>query len=132
LLYDFGIKVGDSIFTIVPSRCDSIGTTNKGQRIFYFTGAYNFKDRWIEGVGSEMGLLMEVLIGEQLIFTCCVLNNIELYHNTDFPNCIYTSVNTLKNEISDIELTSTQNGVIEIRLIHNSKGGIFFTPLMEN
>lgn len=130
LLYDFRIKVGDSIFTTpAPCRLDSIGTTLKGQRIFYLSGAYNFKDKWIEGVGSEMGLLMEVLTGETMIFTCCFSGNTELYHNPDYPGCFYTSANTLNNEQSDIELTSTQNGVIEIQLMRNSKGAIFFYTL---
>jgi hypothetical protein len=128
LLYDFGIKVGDSIFTIVPSRCDSIGTTNKGQRIFYFTGAYNFKDNWIEGVGSEMGLLMEVLIGEQLIFTCCVLNNTELYHNPDFPNCIYTSNKEVNND-QTIRLIPIQNGEIRVHIQPESNGDLVIYTL---
>lgn len=128
LLYDFGIKVGDSIFTIVPSHCDSIGTTNKGQRIIYISGAYNFKDKWIEGVGSEMGLLMEILVGERLIFTCCVLNNTELYHNPEYPNCIYTSSKEVKND-QTIRLIPINNGEIRVHIPPKLKGDLFIYTL---
>lgn len=110
LLYDFGIKVGDSVYTTpTTSRLDSLGKTNKGQKIYYLSGPYNRKDRWIEGVGSETGLLMELVTGGSQIFSCCLLNGEELYHNPNYSACFYTS--TISNKNSDRELKVYPNPV---------------------
>jgi len=122
LLYDFGIKVGDSVYTTPTTiRLDSLGKTNKGQKIYYLSGPYNRKDRWIEGVGSETGLLMELVTGGSQIFSCCLLNGEELYHNSNYSACFYTSTRSNKN--SDRELKVYPNPVSrELFVEGNFKG----------
>ena len=52
---------------------------------------HGLAERWIEGVGSVSGLLMERITGGALIFTCCLLNNEELYHSKSFESCYYVT-----------------------------------------
>lgn len=120
LLYDFGIQVGDSVYVMPnPSRLDSIGKTSKGQKIYYLSGSHNFKDRWIDGVGSEIGLLMELTTGGSQIFSCCLLNGKELYHNPNYSACFYTSATSNKN--SDRELKVHPNPVSGELFVHTNQ-----------
>lgn len=127
LLYDFGIQVGDSVYvTPNPSRLDSIRETNKGQKIYYLSGSYSFNDRWIEGVGSEIGLLMEVMTGSTLIFTCCLLNGEELYHNPFYDECYFvTGVSLLDQADRLVKVFLNSTGSLAIIPLNDQAEGLF-------
>ena len=99
LLYDFGMQAGDSAkmgwensFYLI----DSIKPNSDGKKLFYVSKSNGNKDIWIEGVGSEMGLLRDIITGGSMMFSCCFVNEEQLYHNPDFADC-YFNVNSNNN-----------------------------------
>ena len=98
LLYDFGMQAGDSAHMGWENsfyRIDSIKLNSDGKKLFYVSKSNGNKDIWIEGVGSEMGLLRDIITGGSMMFSCCFVNKEQLYHNPDFADC-YFKVNSSK------------------------------------
>lgn len=92
LLYDFGMQAGDSAQMGWENsfyRIDSIKLNSDGKKLFYVSKSNGNKDIWIEGVGSEMGLLRDIITGGSMMFSCCFVNEEQLYHNPDFADCFF-------------------------------------------
>ncbi len=90
LLYDFGMSVGDSTYMEWFDgyyRLDSTGISDEGKKIYYMTDPQGNLDAWIEGVGSVDGLLKEFFVGEEIVFTCCILDENLLYKNPHYETC---------------------------------------------
>lgn len=92
LLYDFGMEVGDSVRLGDSNsfhRLDSVKRNSDGKKIYYLTGGTFGNNVWIEGVGSEKGLLKDPITGGAKLFSCCLLNGERLYHNPQFKGCYF-------------------------------------------
>jgi hypothetical protein len=106
LLYDFGMQAGDSAKMGWENsfyRIDSIRLNSNEIKLYYVSKFTGNKDIWIEGVGSEMGLLREQITGGSMMFSCCLLNDEQLYHNPDFVDC-YFKVNSNKKLLTSQEI----------------------------
>ena len=107
LLYDFGMQEGDSAkmgWENSYYRIDSIRLSSNEKKLFYVSKSSGTKDIWIEGVGSEMGLLREQITGGSMMFSCCFLKDEQLYHNPDFADC-YFKVNSNKKLLTSCEIS---------------------------
>lgn len=97
LLYDFGMEVGDTASISWNhnsySVLDSISKNSNGQKLYYISENSGFRDKWIENVGSTLGLLKEIITGGSQMFACCLLNEEVLYHNTNFESCYFMGEN---------------------------------------
>jgi len=106
LLYDFGMQAGDSAQMGWENsfyRIDSIKLNSDGKKLFYVSKSNGNKDIWIEGVGSEMGLLRDIITGGSMMFSCCYVNEEQLYHNPDFADCFF------EGNANTISITDTLN-----------------------
>ncbi|GEM_PF-1706875 len=98
LLYDFGLNVGDSIYTDWNDSylyMDSIVTDETNKKIYYVR-FQNQSIQWIEEVGSNIGLLMERITGGLQIFTCCFRDEELIYRLPEYSSCDIT----LSNEVN--------------------------------
>lgn len=98
LLYDFGLNIGDSIYTDWNDSylyMDSIVTDETNKKIYYVR-FQNQSIQWIEEVGSNIGLLMERITGGLRIFTCCFRNEELIYRLPEYSSCDIT----LSNEVN--------------------------------
>ncbi|MBW6533516.1 MAG: T9SS type A sorting domain-containing protein [Mariniphaga sp.] len=90
LLYDFGMKVGDTVHNGINNSSyvlDSVKIGSDGKKRYHISEIPGIKDIWIEEVGSVLGLLKEIITGGFQIFTCCITGDESLYHNPDFGSC---------------------------------------------
>lgn len=110
LLYDFGLELGDSITfssycSLMVVAIDSVQLNNGEMRKRYefegidtpYTTTY-----WIEGIGSDLGLLTHFFnfclfdVPAQLL---CFYENEELLYPNDPPSCFLTQVNDLPDDL---------------------------------
>jgi len=71
LLYDFGMEAGDSTqigWYNSYYLIDSTRLNSEGKKLYYTSKSKGNNDLWIEGVGSEMGLLREQITGGAMMF----------------------------------------------------------------
>ena len=76
---------------------DSIVTDETNKKIYYVR-FQNQSIQWIEGVGSNIGLLMERITGGLQIFTCCFRNEELIYRIPGYSSCDIT----LSNEVNEM------------------------------
>lgn len=100
LLYDFGVKEGDSTeINGDPYRylySDSIrikpfGIYNELRKYIYLSDGYHNVETWIEGVGSRHGILLFpkefLLVGEVFNLVCFYENDSLKFHNDYYSSC---------------------------------------------
>ena len=105
LLYDFSMQAGDSAkmgWENIYYRIDSIRLSSNEKKLYYVSKSSGTKDTWIEGVGSEMGLLREQITGGSMMFSCCFVNDEQLYHNPDFADCFFVPKSSLPDSITGL------------------------------
>ncbi len=105
LLYDFGMHDGDSAKMGWENSfylLDSIKLNSDEKKLYYLSKSTGYKDIWIEGVGSEMGLLREQITGGSMMFSCCFLNDKQLYHNTGFAGCFFVPDSSLPDSVTGL------------------------------
>ncbi len=151
LLYDFTASVGDTLCFGEPGASfvlDSISTVQIGgidRRKFWFGLEYDgfgnprAKETWVEGIGSDFGLLWSGYYGVYDGWHCllCFHQYGELvWENPEYGFCTYTTVE--ENKDSEIALypnpgnntlnicTTLQNACVEVydingRLVHNQE-----------
>jgi hypothetical protein len=135
LLYDFGLMPSDT-FEIkdayVTLTLDSINVVD-GLRYFYFH-YYNWKTRWIEGIGSTVGLLNNHgnlgVVGYTAKLLCCFNDTITYYHNPNYSDCyLYiTGVDKLHDR-NGIGVYANESGYLYMKLNDRVAGKItFLTP----
>lgn len=98
LLYDFELNVGDSIYSEKDDcyvHLDSVATDNTNRKIYYVSYSNKENLQWIEGVGSNIGLLMERIVGGFQIFTCCFRNEELIYRIPGYSSCNITLSNNV-------------------------------------
>lgn len=108
LLYDFGLQVGDSVLVenyyafddTVRMYCDSIDTIqlfgHARKRIFLHAEYSNYHETWLEGIGSNFGLLHSgrggfFIGGGGPNLLCCSQNDYLLYMDTTFHGWFVTT-----------------------------------------
>lgn len=112
LIYDFSLTVGDTVvvenmylnYETLPLVCDSIDQVDINgvmkNRFYLFTAEsitkenYNPDEVWIEGIGSNYGILYSGLGsvsmgGGTRSMLCCSQNGITIYMDSIFTKCYY-------------------------------------------
>lgn len=103
LLYDFSLQPNDSIsidgyeyLVLEDIRDTIIGDVSRKKFTFFYSDHIYEKEIWIEGIGSEYGLLnpgVLALSGEMTYLLCSYENEELVWQNTDFNTCFYTNWN---------------------------------------
>jgi hypothetical protein len=75
------------------------------------------------------GLNSFFLTGATTNLVCYTENGELVYHNPNFHDCFFTSIQSLKNDQKFIELFQQQNGEIQIHLKSNTQGKLFLYTL---
>lgn len=108
IIYDFSLEPGDTILVdnhwwswdIDTMMCDSVDFVNingeQKKRIFLYRldSPYYPCETWIEGIGSNLGLLYSgsrsvPSAGGSIDLLCCSQNGNSLWMNSNYPECYY-------------------------------------------
>lgn len=105
LLYDFSMNAGDSIcawnpsdYLVVTNVCDTVletdGSSRKKFHLEYHEDgvAWEYSETWIEGIGSELGLLNRgslFLVGGLYELLCYEENDYLIWKNPNYSLCFY-------------------------------------------
>jgi hypothetical protein len=122
LIYDFNVKLGDTVYVwnntapMLVDLVDSVIMGNKTRKRIHLAYCMSPGETWIEGIGSELGVLSGYLVGWFDIYSrlqCYLKNDSLLYHNNTptlfsnliIPGCYYTytgigTINLPDREIS--------------------------------
>jgi hypothetical protein len=128
ILYDFSLNIGDKILyefnynvnsNLAVSNIDTVLINNTLRKRFSFN---NNKTEWIEGIGSNDGLLFTstpTLTGAYYpegALICFLQNNELLYHNEAYNSCYLgtNSIEQLKIQTPVVELFGMGEGVIQL------------------
>jgi hypothetical protein len=136
LMYNFNLSVGDTVKNIykeMETVVDSIfmkpfGVTTKKYLYTHLIIKPSHIITWIEGVGSLWGPNINddfFISGGRSTLICFEENGVLVYHNPNYPNCFFTSSQSLEDDQDFIDLFSMQNGEIQIRLKNNTRGKLF-------
>lgn len=138
--YDFNLAVGDTMKNFhkeMDAIVDSVvvkpfGSVNKKYLYLHLIDVPSHILTWVDGVGS----LFDPNIPDDFWVTggtskliCFEENGALVYHNPDYPNCFFTSTQSLKNDRNFIELFSVGNSSIQIQLKSNAHGELFLYSL---
>jgi len=113
LLYDFSFEIGDTVcyggsnsFIIVEDISDEIMHNGEVRKVFHFSrnGAFIMEDYWIEGIGSNYGLLIPFgsgIAGGFYKLLCFRENGNLMFYNEEYQTCYKNSVgvNTYNNQV---------------------------------
>jgi len=101
LLYDFSLQPNDSIsidgheYLVLDDIRDTIiGDVSRKKFTFFYSNHTYEKEIWIEGIGSEYGLLNPGALafpGGMTYLLCSYENERLVWQNTDFNTCFYTN-----------------------------------------
>jgi hypothetical protein len=133
LLYDFGCKVGDTlqlncVCYETGYKVDSIQTVlvnNIPRKYFYLTYLKNETNEvWIEGIGSNMGILNgggwgHCAVGGWEALLCCFDTGVKIYQSPESPNYCYLSPEI----INGIE---SRNAIAQFKVYPNPVSGQLF------
>lgn len=131
LLYDFNVKVGDSIdiglytpIYLVVDTIDSVFIYNKHLKRFILSYYGWSGEQWIEGIGSLCGVLNSgnyFVVGTKHELLCYYENDTLKYSNPNYANCYYntvgidnfesgrTRVNLFPNPVTSTSILSIEN-----------------------
>jgi len=132
LLYDFNVKVGDSLLippniTDIPIIVCDIDTIEMGgiiRKRYQLSREYCRStplDVWIEGIGSLLGILNSKWIGTTggYLALLCYLENDELiYTNPEFDSCYYVSTAIIEHPEEKINIKIIPNPVSNVSFIN--------------
>lgn len=119
LIYDFNLETGAEVTVwnpLVPDglkllvvNVDSILMFDGyRKRIELITNEFSSSEFWIEGVGSEYGLLNSgggIFLGicGNYFLLCLSENNFQVYQNPDYQTCFYNLLGEEENELDKID-----------------------------
>ncbi len=122
LMYDFSKQVGDTVIipasplwkyetlTLIIYKIDSVEIQGNFRKVIHFTEWITSELCWIEGIGSNMGLLYNFYsygIGEGPELNCLTLDDIFIYQNPEswLSDCfVFTEVEDQKYIESEMEI----------------------------
>lgn len=112
LIYDFTLNIGDTV-TILgwePMVVDSISYINingEDRKQIYFAPLIYFMEHWIEGIGSNFGILQSgssLVVGWYTRFLCMSEDGELIYMNPNYSSCYLVSTNIEEFQISRIQV----------------------------
>lgn len=141
LIYDFTLNIGDTV-TILgwePMVVDSISQieiNGEDRKQIYFSTWGQFIEHWIEGIGSNFGILQSgtsLVVGWYTRFLCMLEDGELIYMNPNYNSCylINTEIEEINNSIikiypnpakDKIYINNTENIKIESISIIDLKG----------
>jgi len=125
-IYDFTVNMGDTIsFLYQPMVVDSISykeINGEDRKHFYFSyiDFSPFKEIWIEGIGSNYGVLSSgngMTLGGWTWFLCMSENGELIYMNPNYNSCLLISTGT--KETINPEINIFPNPTNNILIVEN-------------
>lgn len=120
LIYDFNLEAGDEVTVwnqLVPEglallvvNVDSIFMFDGyRKRIELIKNEFSSSEFWIEGVGSEYGLLNSgggIFLGicGNYFLLCLTENEVQIYQNPNYQTCFYNLLGEEENDLDKIEM----------------------------
>jgi hypothetical protein len=120
LIYDFNLETGEEVtvwnqlepegLNLQVVSVDSVFLFDGyRKRIELITNEFSSSEFWIEGVGSEYGLLNSgggVFLGicGNYFLLCLTENDVQVYQNPDYQTCFYNLLGKEENELDKIGL----------------------------
>jgi hypothetical protein len=146
LLYDFNLETGEEVFVwnqLVPEglklqvvNVDSVFMFDGyRKRIELITNEFSSSEFWIEGVGSEYGLLNSgggIFLGicGNYFLLCLTENDIQVYQNPNYQTCFYNLLGDEENELDKIEMIyNSVTKKVEISVPGNSTTRLMVTNI---
>jgi len=137
ILYDFSLQVGDTVKSVLhtlASDCfgfnsetivsiDSIQVNGNYHRVFHFQGSCTGPNggSYIEGIGSDFGLLFPNRMDEtESHLSCLKVNNQTYYPNSSAPCELVVSINSLEENNEFDIFPNPASEIITISLPKNS------------
>lgn len=118
LIYDFGLELGDTIilnhlssFPYIVTNVDSVLLNNNFRKRI----TLNTYETWVEGVGSQMGLMCSgysELVGVNHYMLCYFENGSLIYSNPNYSLCYYNTVDIEDREFQDAWISIHPNPVV--------------------
>ncbi len=130
LIYDFTLNIGDTV-TILgwePMVVDSITQieiNGEDRKQIYFAPLVYFIEHWIEGIGSNFGILQSgssMVVGWYTRFLCMSEDGELIYMNPDYSSCYLVSTNIEEIHYSRIQVyPNPTKDIIHIKNSENVK-----------
>ena len=129
-LYDFTLNIGDTvtIWGWEPMVVDSISQieiNGEDRKQIYLSTWGQFIEHWIEGIGSNFGILQSgtsLVVGWYTRFLCMSEDGELIYMNPNYSSCYLVSTNIEEFQISRIQVyPNPTSGKINIRNSENVK-----------
>jgi len=120
LIYDFNLEVGEEVtvwnplepdgLNLIVTKIDSV-LIHDGyhKRLELIIDEFSSPEYWIEGIGSEYGLLNSgggVFLGicGNYLLLCATIDGLQIYQNPNYQTCFYNLLGEEENYLDDIEM----------------------------
>ena len=111
-LYDFTLEVGDTITfpwwdQLIVDSISYININGEDRKQIYFAPLVYFMEHWIEGIGSNLGILQSgssMVVGWYTRFLCMSEDGELIYMNPNYSSCYLVSTNIEEFQISRIQV----------------------------
>ena len=128
-IYDFTLDVGDTVtFLVDPMVVDSISyieINGEDRKQIYFSPLLQFIEHWIEGIGSNLGILQSgssAIVGWRTWFLCMSEDGELIYMNPNYSSCYLNNTEIVEVHNPKIQVyPNPTSGKINIRNSENVK-----------